>query len=97
MAMYGMILNTERNREMTKSEYRKMREQYVILTTKKKIYGLTELEDALCNYYDKIITYVDLRQTAVECGNKNPDDNFLIKNAKERMMKAKEKLEGIAK
>lgn len=45
------------------------------------------------NYLDKVITYVDLRKTAIECGNKNPDDNFMVKDAKERMMKAIEKLE----
>ena len=82
---------------MTTAEYRKIKEQYIALAIKKEKDGLTELEDALYNYCDKIITYVELRQSAVKCGNKNPDDNFMIKVAKERMMKATKELEGIIK
>jgi len=86
---------------MTTAEYRKIKERYISLAEKKEEKekegkGLTEREDAMYNYLDRVITYVDLRKTAIECGNKNPDDNFMVKDAKERMMKAMEKLEELA-
>lgn len=74
---------------MTKQEYQQIRYKYVKLAEKE---NKSELEELEYTYLDKVITYIDLRNNAIKMGNKTPDENFLIKDVKECMMKAQERL-----
>ena len=75
---------------MTKSEYVAIRKLYVKLMEKGE--NRTELEDARYRYADALINYVNVRATAIQCGNKHPDDNFLVKEAKARTEDAQKRL-----
>jgi len=74
---------------MTKAEWRQVNDQFVALLQKK---DRTELEELRYQYLDKIITYVTLTHEARSMGNKHPEDNFLIKNAKQKMEAAETRL-----
>lgn len=74
---------------MTKTEYEAIRSLYIKLMNKK---NRTEVEEAKYLYIDKIMTYINLRAEAKRMGNKNPDDNFVIKRAKEHMESAQKRL-----
>lgn len=74
---------------MTKAEWRQVNDQFVSLLQKK---DRTELEELRYQYLDKIITYVTLTHEARSMGNKHPEDNFLIKNAKQKMEAAETRL-----
>lgn len=77
---------------MTKTEYEAIRILYIKLLNKK---DRTEVEEAQYLYIDKIMTYINLRAEAKRMGNKNPDDNFIIKNAKKHMEQAEQHLREI--
>lgn len=74
---------------MTKAEWRQVNDQFVAILQKK---DRTELEELRYQYLDKIITYVTLTHEVRSMGNKHPEDNFLIKNAKQKMEAAETRL-----
>ncbi len=74
---------------MTKAEWEQVNDQYIALLKKE---NRTQLEELRYLYLDKIITYVTLTHEARNMGNKHPEDNFLIKNAKQKMESAESKL-----
>lgn len=74
---------------MTTAEWKSVNEQFATLLHKK---DRSELEELRYKYLDKIITYVSLIHQAKEMGNRNPQGNFLIQNAKARMEEAERKL-----
>lgn len=69
---------------MTKTEYEAVRSLYLKLLDKGKE-NRTEVEEAQYLYTDKLLNYISLRAQAKNMGNKNPDDNFLVKSAKKNM------------
>ena len=71
---------------MTRQEYNSIRATHAELSRKE---NRSEKEQALYIYLDCIIQYVTLRECAIRMGNKTPDNNFLIKDAKEKMETAK--------
>lgn len=75
---------------MTKSEYVAIRKLYVELMEKGE--NRTEIEEARYCYADALINYVNARAAAIQCGNKHPDDNFLVKEAKARTEDAQKRL-----
>ena len=79
---------------MTKAEYEAVECIYLKLLNKK---DRTELEEAKYLYCDKIMNYVSLRATAREMGNKNPDDNWIIKRAKENIEIARRNLQEVVR
>lgn len=74
---------------MTKAEWDQVNDQYIALLKKE---NRTQLEELRYLYLDKIITYVTLTHEARSMGNKRPDDNFIIKNAKQKMKVAEARL-----
>jgi len=74
---------------MTKAEWEQVNDQYIALLNKD---NRTQLEELRYLYLDKIITYVTLTHEARNMGNKRPDDNFIIKNAKQKMEVAEARL-----
>lgn len=76
---------------MTKTEYAAVRALYLQLLNKGKE-NRTEVEEVQYLYLDKLMTYINLRATAKQMGNKNPDDNFLVKDAKEKMEEAQREM-----
>ena len=72
---------------MTKIEFEAANALYIKLL-KKGEENRSEEEEAKYLYLDKLLTYIHLRAEAKRMGNKNPDENFLIKDAKERMESA---------
>ena len=74
---------------MTKAEWEQVNDQYIALLKKE---NRTQLEELRYLYLDKIITYVTLTHEARNMGNKHPEDNFLIKNAKQKMESAEARL-----
>lgn len=74
---------------MTKAEWEQVNDQYIALLKKE---NRTQLEELRYLYLDKIITYVTLIHDARNMGNKHPEDNFLIKNAKQKMEAAEARL-----
>ena len=74
---------------MTKAEWEQVNDQYIALLKKE---NRTQLEELRYLYLDKIITYVTLTHEARNMGNKRPDDNFIIKNAKQKMKVAEARL-----
>lgn len=74
---------------MTKAEWEQVNDQYITLLKKE---NRTHLEELRYLYLDKIITYVTLIHEARNMGNKRPDDNFIIKNAKQKMKVAEARL-----
>lgn len=74
---------------MTNAEYKAIHTLYLKLLEKQE---RTEYENLQYKYCDAIISYVEIRKTAIQMGNKNPDDNFVVANARERMLKAEMKL-----
>ena len=72
---------------MTKNEFQAVNALYIKLMEKGKE-NRTEQEELQYTYLDKLITYIRLRSTAIRMGNKNPDDNFMVKDAKSRMEEA---------
>ena len=74
---------------MTKAEWEQVNDQYIALLKKG---NRTQLEELRYLYLDKIITYVTLTHEARNMGNKRPDDNFIIKNAKQKMEVAEARL-----
>lgn len=81
---------------MTNTEFEAINTLYIKLL-KKGEENRTELEQAKYLYLDKLLTYIHLRATAKDMGNKNPDDNFLVKDAKQRMEVAQKKMHEIRK
>lgn len=77
---------------MTKTEYAAVRNLYITLLEKE---NRNEVEEAQYLYLDKMMTYISLRSQAIRMGNKNPDGNFLVKDAKERMEQAEQRLREI--
>ena len=75
---------------MTDLEYKAVNELYIKLLNKGE--DRTELEEAKYLYLDKLITYIRLRSMAVRMGNKNPDENVLVKDAKQRMASAQKEM-----
>lgn len=76
---------------MTKTEYAELRSLYLELFEKGEE-NRTELEQTQYQYLDKVLTYISLRSTAIKMGNKNPDDNLLIKDAKEKLDAAQKRM-----
>lgn len=74
---------------MTRTEWEQVNDQYIALLKKE---NRTQLEELRYLYLDKIITYVTLIHDARNMGNKHPEDNFLIKNAKQKMEAAETRL-----
>lgn len=74
---------------MTKAEWEQVNDQYIALLKKE---NRTQLEELRYLYLDKIITYVTLTHEARNMGNKRPCDNFIIKNAKQKMEVAEARL-----
>ena len=74
---------------MTKAEWEQVNDQYIALLNKE---NRTQLDELRYRYLDKIITYATLIHEARNMGNKRPDDNFIIKNAKQKMEAAEAKL-----
>ena len=74
---------------MTRTEWEQVNDQYIALLNKE---NRTQLEELRYLYLDKIITYVTLTHEARSMGNKHPEDNFLIKNAKQKMEAAETRL-----
>lgn len=74
---------------MTKAEWEQVNDQYIALLNKD---NRTQLDELRYQYLDKIITYVTLIHEARSMGNKRPEDNFLIKNAKQKMEAAETRL-----
>lgn len=74
---------------MTKAEWKQVNDQFIALLQKK---DRTELEELRYQYLDKVITLVTLTHEARSMGNKHPEDNFLIKNAKQKMEAAETRL-----
>lgn len=74
---------------MTKAEWEQVNDQYIALLHKD---NRTQLDELRYQYLDKIITYVTLTHEARNMGNKHPEDNFLIKNAKQKMEAAETRL-----
>ena len=70
---------------MTNKELQAINNLYIKLMEKE---NRTEAEEAQYNYLDKLLTYIRLYTTAKRMGNKNPDGNFLVKDAKSRMEEA---------
>lgn len=75
---------------MTNQEWKNVNEQYIELV--KKGENRTEVEELRYSYLDKIITVVNLTSQAKRMGNKHPEENFLIKNATQKMREAEQKL-----
>lgn len=73
---------------MTKEEWNYVNEQYVLLSNKKDRSVIEELQ---YDYFDKLITYTSLVRQAKELGNKNPQDNCLVADAREHVEKAEQK------
>lgn len=74
---------------MTKAEWEQVNDQYIALLKKE---NRTQLEELRYLYLDKIITYVTLTHEARNMGNKRQDDNFIIKNARQKMEAAEARL-----
>lgn len=74
---------------MTRTEWEQVNDQYIALLNKE---NRTQLEELRYLYLDKIITYVTLTHEARSMGNKHPENNFLIKNAKQKMEAAETRL-----
>ena len=74
---------------MTKAEWEQVNDQYITLLKKE---NRTQLEELRYLYLDKIITYVTLTHEARNMGNKRPDDNIIIKNARQKMEAAEARL-----
>ena len=72
---------------MTKNEFQAVKTLYVRLAEKGEE-NRTEKEQAQYIYLDKLLTYINLRGMAINMGNKNPDGNFMVKDAKEKMEEA---------
>lgn len=79
---------------MTKAEWEQVNDQYIALLKKD---NRTQLDELRYQYLDKIITYVTLLHEARNMGNKHPEGNFLIKNAKQKMESAESKLRAYIK
>ena len=74
---------------MTKAEWEQVNDQFITLLKKE---NRTQLEELRYLYLDKIITYVTLTQEARNMGNKHPEENYIIKNAKQKMEAAEARL-----
>ena len=74
---------------MTNAEYQAIYKLYIKLSEKEE---KTEGENLQYEYCDAIINYCNLKSMAKQMGNKKPDDNFMVANARERMLKAEMKL-----
>lgn len=74
---------------MTKAEWKQVNDQFIALLQKK---SRTELEELRYQYLDKVITLVTLTHEARNMGNKRPCDNFIIKNARQKMEVAEARL-----
>ena len=74
---------------MTKAEWDQVNDLYIALLNKD---NRTQFDELRYRYLDKIITYVTVIREARNMGNKHPEDNFFIKNAKQQMDLAESKL-----
>ena len=74
---------------MTYGELNQITKQYILLCEKE---NLSEKEELECNFYDKLLVYVGLFRQAKEMGNKDPESNFLVANAKKRLAEAQQRL-----
>ena len=76
---------------MTQTEFEAINALYIKLL-KKGAEHRTEEEEAKYIYLDCLLTYLHLKAEAKRMGNNNPDDNFLVKDAKARMETAQENM-----
>lgn len=74
---------------MTNAEWEQVNDQYIALLKKE---NRTQLDELRYLYLDKIITYATLIHEARNMENKHPEDNFLIKKAKQKMETAEVRL-----
>ena len=79
---------------MTNAEFKAVNELYIRLMEKGEE-NRTKEEEAKYLYLDKLITYIRLRSQAIRMGNKNPDGNFMIQDAKKRMEEAQKNMNEI--
>ena len=55
----------------------------------------TEVEEASYKYCDRALTYLHMKEMAFELGNKNPDNNFMVKNALKLCKEAERELKDL--
>ena len=76
---------------MTKNEFQAVKTLYCRLAEKGEE-NRDEKEQVQYIYLDKLLTYINLRGVAINMGNKNPDSNFMVKDAKEKMEEAQKNM-----